>query len=250
MNVYELKHTEIKTESTEIQRYMLNFSRLKIHGMERHERIAKAIRESGLKKQEVAKACGVANSAVTQWINGDSKSMKPENLFALAKLTGFSPKWLAIEEGPEVLDDESPLDGYELVPQLTAKAAMGNGYANDHVEVKGGLAFKREWLNRLHAPIGACSVIYAMGSSMEPTINDGEVVLINHEHQDPVDGRIYVLRRADGEVIIKRLVKQMTGWLIRSDNEDKRRYPDEPISPDGLQHVEILGRVIWRGGEL
>lgn len=233
-----------------MQRYMLNFSRLKLLAMERHERIAKAIRESGLKKQEVAKACGVANSAVTQWINGESKSMKPENLFALAKLTGYSAKWLAIEEGPEVIEDESPLDGYELVPQLTAKAEMGSGYVNDHVEVKGGLAFKREWLSKLQAPIGCCSIIYAIGSSMEPTINDGEVVLINHDHQEPADGRIYVLRRPDGEVIIKRLVKQMTGWLIRSDNEDKRRYPDEPISPDDLQYIEIIGRVIWRGGKL
>lgn len=69
--------------------------------MERHERIAKAIAASGLKKGEIASACGVANSAVTQWITGESKSIRPENLYALAKATGFNAEWLAIGEGPE-----------------------------------------------------------------------------------------------------------------------------------------------------
>lgn len=67
--------------------------------MERHERIAHAIAASGKKKGEIAAECGVANSAVTQWINGSSKSLKPENLYALAKATGFRPEWLAIGEG-------------------------------------------------------------------------------------------------------------------------------------------------------
>lgn len=69
--------------------------------MERHERIARAIMVSGKKKGEVAAYCGVANSAVTQWINGDSKGLKPENLFALAELTGFRAEWLAVGKGPE-----------------------------------------------------------------------------------------------------------------------------------------------------
>ncbi|MGR3892980.1 LexA family protein [Pseudomonas sp. 1176_21] len=69
--------------------------------MERHERIARAIAVSGKKKGEIATECGVANSAVTQWISGESKSLRPENLYALAKATGFRAEWLAIGEGPE-----------------------------------------------------------------------------------------------------------------------------------------------------
>lgn len=69
--------------------------------MERHERIARAIQLSGKKKGEIASLCGVANSAVTQWITGESKSLRPENLYALAKATGFRAEWLAIGEGEE-----------------------------------------------------------------------------------------------------------------------------------------------------
>ena len=137
---------------------------------------------------------------------------------------------------------------YALIPQYTAKGSAGNGHLNEHVEVKGGLAFKRDWLARLGVKEQRCSVIYAQGSSMEPSIGDGEVVLLDHDATEPRDGKVYVLQRADGEIIIKRLIKQMSGWVIRSDNEDKRRYPDEPISADNLQHVEVVGRVVWRGG--
>ena len=83
---------------------------------------------------------------------------------------------------------------------------------------------------------------------MEPSIGDGEGVLLDHDDTEPRDGKVYVLQRPDGEIIIKRLIKQMAGWVIRSDNEDKRRYPDEPISADSLQHIEVVGRVVWRGG--
>ncbi|PNA93088.1 MULTISPECIES: LexA family transcriptional regulator [unclassified Pseudomonas] len=69
--------------------------------MERYERIAKAIAASGKRKSEIAAACGVSSSAVSQWVSGESKSMKPENIYALAKATGFHAKWLAIGEGPE-----------------------------------------------------------------------------------------------------------------------------------------------------
>lgn len=75
--------------------------------MDRHERIARAIQLSGLKKGEIAAACGVANSAVTQWISGESKSLRPENLYALARATGFRAEWLAIGEGPEKEEDSN-----------------------------------------------------------------------------------------------------------------------------------------------
>src|SRR5476649_560246 len=75
--------------------------------MERHERIARAIKASGKKKGELAAEIGVAASAVTQWITGESKSLKPENLYGLARATGFRAEWIAMGEGPE---HDAPMD--------------------------------------------------------------------------------------------------------------------------------------------
>ncbi|MBN1079808.1 hypothetical protein JNO13_02730 [Pseudomonas sp. 1079] len=57
--------------------------------------------------------------------------------------------------------------------------------------------------------------------------------------------------KPDGELIIKRLAQSMTGgWIIRSDNEDKRQYPDEAASDNEIGHLKIVGRIVWHGGAL
>lgn len=92
-------------------------------------------------------------------------------------------------------------------------------------------------------------VIYAEGSSMEPTISDGDVLLIDGADRTARSGRVYAFVRPDGSVSVKRLIQQVAGdWIIRSDNQDKVRYPDETIKPDDLAHINIIGRSVWRGG--
>lgn len=56
------------------------------------ERIAKAIRESGRRKSEIAELVGVSTAAVTQWESRETKTLKAENLMALARATGRSPQ--------------------------------------------------------------------------------------------------------------------------------------------------------------
>jgi phage repressor protein C with HTH and peptisase S24 domain len=200
-----------------------------------------------------AERIGKGQSQVSQFAGenpikgiGDKIAGQIEEAFGLPR--GYMDR-LHGDEGERV--DGSPSEeDYALVPQYTACGSLGNGHLNDHVEIKGGLAFKREWLSRLRVNPKSCSVIYAVGDSMAPTIADGVVVLINHAETEPVDGKVYLICRSDGDLIIKRLVRQFSGWLIRSDNDDKRSYPDEPISTDALQHIRIIGRAVWHGGGL
>lgn len=94
-------------------------------------------------------------------------------------------------------------------------------------------------------------VIYTHGQSMEPTLADGDVLLVDESQTDPLNSRIYAILRPDGELIIKRLVRTMTnGWVIRSDNQDKRNYPDEIASDTEIGHLQIEGRIVWHGGAL
>jgi len=229
--------------------------------MESYERIARAITLSGKKKKQIAEECGVSPSAVTQWLTGESKSLRPESIFALAKATGFSARWLALGDGPERTDEpaagsseeqRSPSeDDYALIPQYTAKGSSGNGYLNDHVEIKGGLAFKRDWLCRMGLKPDNLRVAYNHGDSNWPTLTDGEVVLLDVAAVEPANGKMFALLDPDGEVIFKRLIRDITGgWLIRSDNDNKTRYPDMPISDEGIRGVEIIGRIVWRGGAM
>lgn len=221
--------------------------------MEFKDRLKAARKHAGLNQTELASRSGMTQTSISDLERG--KSQSSSFVAQIAQVCGVSPMWLASGEGsmlPQKTAEPAPGSpsekDYALIPQYTAKGSAGNGHLNEHVEIKGGLAFKRDWLSRLGVKEHRCSVIYAHGSSMEPSIFDGEVVLIDHDDTEPRDAKVYVLQRPDGEIIIKRLIKQMAGWVIRSDNEDKRRYPDEPISADSLQQIEVVGRVVWRGG--
>ena len=134
-----------------------------------------------------------------------------------------------------------------LVPQFTAKAAAGLGYENAHVESRSTLAVKRDWLRSRGANPKNLISIYADGDSMWPTINDGDVLLVDRSRIEPVDKQVFVLAGAEG-AIVKRLIQGPMGiWIIRSDNEDNEDRL--PLRSDSNEH-QIIGQVIWRGGDL
>jgi len=141
--------------------------------------------------------------------------------------------------------------GYTGVLQLTARGSTGDGDDNPHVEIRGVMAFKSAWLRAKNLSQKHLDVIYANGHSMEPTINDGDVLLIDESKIEPKDGQIFAMQSAAKGTIVKRLVKSdFDGWIIRSDNPDKARYGDETLRDGEINEVRIIGRVVWRGGML
>jgi phage repressor protein C with HTH and peptisase S24 domain len=148
------------------------------------------------------------------------------------------------EDLPQPTEEE-----FALVPQLDIAAACGNGRFEDHVVVKGGLAFKKSFLREYGVPEHAARIIYASGGSMFPRIQDGRVVLINTAERKPVDGKIFAVCLPDGGLILKRLVHDYHPaageivWILRSDNPDKTAFPDKILPPD--DRTMIIGRAVW-----
>lgn len=222
-------------------------------------RIARLRKARGYSSQAaLATACGWEKAAAR--IGNYEKDKREPNLADLRTLAAALDVTLMelIEdtsnqtaEAPATHSHIPDATEYALVPQYTAQGAAGNGQLNDHVEVKGGLVFKRAWLSRMNLRERNLHVIYVQGHSMEPTICDADVVLLDESQTDPRDGRIYAIRKPDGELIIKRLIQSlMSGWIIRSDNEDKRAYPDQPVTDSDIEQLSIVGRVVWHGGAL
>ena len=78
---------------------------------------------------------------------------------------------------------------------------------------------------------------------MEPTRPDGASILVNMGQQEPRDGKIFVVRIED-EIVVKRLIRDPdAGWLLKSDNRNKRRWPTRPWPDD----AKIVGEVKWLG---
>ncbi|WP_368816374.1 helix-turn-helix domain-containing protein [Pseudomonas sp. I2] len=222
--------------------------------MEFSDRVKRRMKKLGITAVELAETVGVSKGAVTHWTNGTNEA-GGKRLVALAEALQCTALWLSSGMGDEEIGgDESPTDSpserdYALIPQYSARGSSGKGYLNDHVEIKGGLAFKRDWLKGMSLREENLRVMYNHGDSNWPTLSDEEVLLVDVSKIEPVNGKMYAMYDPDNEVIIKRLIRDMSGgWIIRSDNQDKTRYPDMPISDDGMRGVEIIGRVVWRGG--
>ena len=162
-----------------------------------------------------------------------------------------SPKEAANTPFPAGDDVEAVEDKYAFIPQYDARAAAGLGSENPHVEIRTTLAFKRDWLRAKGANPQNLLVIYAEGESMWPTISDRDVMLIDRSKIEPTNKQIYVLVGAEKGAIVKRLIQTPIGdWILRSDNNEGGEYPDRVISRSEFNEHRILGRVIWRGGDL
>ncbi|QLG93552.1 LexA family transcriptional regulator [Pseudomonas yamanorum] len=229
-----------------------------------------------LNQMEVGERCGwnSPQSTVSQYMTG-KVALNLDALVKLSKALDFEPyevsptlasgirraapgqskgesrKDAANTPFPAGDDVEAIDDRYAFIPQYDAKAAAGLGSENPHVEIRSTLAFKRDWLKAKGVNPKHMIVIYAEGQSMCPTVDDHDVLLIDTSRVEPADGQVFVLSNTDKGAIVKRLIKSVFGvWIIRSDNEDKDEYPDRTLSRNEINEHRIIGRVIWRGGDL
>jgi phage repressor protein C with HTH and peptisase S24 domain len=233
-------------------------------------RLKKALAEKDIPEwgagARLAKMAGVTPKATSKWMNGESMPGSAKML-AVANALGVRVEWLEYGRGDmlegsppsPVADERTPPRSFDLrnepaytgVLQLTARGSTGEGDDNPHVEIRGVMAFKSSWLRANNLNQRHLDVIYANGHSMEPTINDGDVLLVDESKIEPKDGQIFAMQSATKGTIVKRLVKSdIDGWIIRSDNSDKARYGDEVLRDGEINEVRIIGRVVWRGGML
>ncbi|WP_083217962.1 S24 family peptidase [Pseudomonas sp. 37 R 15] len=232
-------------------------------------RLKQSLSEAGIPEWgagvRLAKMAKVTPKACSKWLNGESMPGGAKML-ALATALNVRVEWLEygrgeMRESPVAVTDEGRTPprsfdlndepGYTGVLQLTARGSTGDGDDNPHVEIRGVMAFKSAWLRANNLNQKHLDVIYASGNSMEPTINDGDVLLVDESRVEPKDGQIFAMQSESKGTIVKRLVKSdFEGWIIRSDNPDKTRYGDETLRDGEINEVRIIGRVVWRGGML
>lgn len=233
-------------------------------GLTTGDRVRHARKLRNWSQAQLAKEAGVSQVTVSNVESNNTDNSK--HLPSLAKALGTSVEYL--DTGEEYIQKQAGKledfvivgsDGenttptseeYVLVPQFDVHGSCGGGVIIDTVEVKGGLVFSKKWLNDQNLPNGQdLRVIYAKGESMYPSIEDGQVLLINPFETTPRSNKVYFIC-IDGQYYVKRLINMVTHWVIRSDNPDKTMWPDITLDSNDLDKIEIEGRVVWRGGSM
>lgn len=214
------------------------------------ERLLMARKAKKLTQLELAKKSGLSQATVSDIERGRNQSTVEAP--ALAKALGISLDYLLTgKEQQEQISIIATEEDFAFIPFYDAHGSCGDGYHNgDHVVIKSELAFKRTWLKSEGLQEKDLSIITAKGDSMSPTISDGAILLINSNYKRLESGRVYAIVVND-EVRVKRLFIGISGdCRIASDNPNKTLYPDETISAEALNHLHIIGRVVWMGGML
>jgi phage repressor protein C with HTH and peptisase S24 domain len=135
--------------------------------------------------------------------------------------------------------------GFVFVPRLAVEASAGHGREVVPIhQYDQTVAFQESWLHKIGVSPKNAHALSAVGDSMEPTIRDGDLLLVDTSIDKVRDNGIYVIV-VDGMVLVKRLhVRTDRSLVLKSDNP---QYPAETIQAADTADLHVAGRVRWFG---
>ncbi len=203
------------------------------------------IRKNGDDFASISGMLGKNPAYIQQYIRrGSPKKLDEDDRRKLAEFYRVDEQLLGAPAAPPSSTAGSSA-GLVQVKQLDLGASAGAGSLADE-EPAGVMAFGPKWLKQLGADPSKLSLIPVDGDSMDPTLCDGDDIMVDHRAAETAlrDG-IYVLRM-DDVLLVKRLAVGPSGKIsIRSDNP---QYPD--WDDVDVNDVNIIGRVVWTGRRL
>lgn len=210
-----------------------------------------------------SKKVGISDTMIRKYLTGSMPGL--DKLVQIAEAGGVTLDWLARGVGPKntvaqpdfvvsgpggevvlVAEAKSSLitQEFALIPRLDVQASAGDGriaVGEDPLEY---LAFQRGWLRGRGINPDRARILSARGDSMEETIRDGDVLLVDTSIDRIRDNAIYVVIYGD-MVLVKRVHGRLNGSLqLISDNP---RYPPEEVTAAEVDQLNIAGRVMWFG---
>jgi phage repressor protein C with HTH and peptisase S24 domain len=211
---------------------------------------------------ELARRAGLSRQMVEKYAGGSEPSR--ENLIALARAGGVSLEWLAAGAGPmergetggctaNKVAEEPPGDGYIALPRYDVRASAGVGVPVLSEEVVDWIYFKAEWLRRtLGLSPSQLALIEAVGDSMSPGIEDGDLLLVDVGQPVLKGDGVYVLAMDDTMIglMVKRVEITPHGGLVISSDNQRAGYGRYEIARSELASVRVVGRVVWVGGRI
>lgn len=211
-------------------------------------RIKTERKTKGLTQEGLGKRVGVGKSSVSQWESGLTKNLIGHNLTKVATALGVNENWLVTGQGQKqrnttdinaTLPDLSPAHATEPGPEFVAirygtfKLQAGVvGFAIDYQDDEmAPIFFREDWLRSEGLKAHHLTACKITGDSMAPGLNAGDTVLIDTSQIEPRDGKVFAVNY-EGELVIKRLIRDAGQWWLSSDNADKTRYPNKLCAGD------------------
>lgn len=158
---------------------------------------------------------------------GSPRTLDRDDRRRLADYFGVDETVLGAEPGRKVFS----------LPRLDVAASAGPGAFVDGEIVVGAEAIDPALARRLGLRDGHAGIIRVRGSSMEPGLVDGDLIVVDLARRTPgVRGEVFVIR-VEGVTMVKRVTRTAEGVTATSDNADAAAVP--------AGRIEVIGRVVW-----
>ena len=201
------------------------------------DRLVKAREDLGFNQANFSEKIDLAAQSLARY---EKNKVNPSMEF-IAKLTdmfNINSNWLLTGKGEMFISNDTTKnsDNY-FIDLLNVRAGAGEGIYNYVIETVDTISLDKSFFR---TPINTNKIkgIQVDGDSMEPTLRDGDYVLIDENINFGTNG-IYAIQYG-GQILIKRLQFKMDGTiLIISDND---KYDKEEFNPKENQlPFQVLG---------
>lgn len=200
-----------------------------------------------MQQAELAEKLGIHKNTMMNYEKGE----RSPDVHILQKLLAIfpetSPAWLLTGEGSKTRSDTLP-ENFVMFPRYEVSASAGPGRYLESEQLVDFVSFKDDWVrNYLRVPTKDLALINVKGDSMAPTLNDGDLILVDLRAIRIEDSAIYVIE-FDDALLVKRVQRKLDGSIvIKSDNP---LYDPEVLTKEKADGLRIVGRVVWTGKKL
>jgi hypothetical protein len=200
--------------------------------------------QQGVSLAALSVLLGRNSSYLQQFVRkGSPRRLAETDRLALARFFGVDEGLLGAPEEISSRTDPTSRRDWVEVPRLALGASAGVGALAGEEAPVGAFRFAARWLREQGLEPAMLSAIVVAGDSMEPTLRDGDEILVDRTPRPLRDG-IHVVR-LDDSLLVKRIDTGRPGTLaLVSDNP---AYRPIELAPEA---VAVIGRVVWKGGRL
>lgn len=166
-----------------------------------------------------------------------------ENLVRISKHTGTTVDWLATGLLPKYKKDQALYktdenDYRDIDDYRGIKLQINEPYANYHSHKTAKLELA--WLQSRGINAEECAIFTMSGDSMEPTIKDGDEIIINRGNTTLKEGKIVAFNTM-GNILVRKVKIGLNSIELISDNE---HYQPIVLNKDKLYQIQIIGQVV------
>jgi phage repressor protein C with HTH and peptisase S24 domain len=208
--------------------------------MDTREKLADLARAQGSSLAALSRMIGRNSTYLQQYISkGSPRKLEEDDRRKLAQFFGVSESDLG---GREEVSYAARGDWVE-VPRLPLEASAGPGALGAEEIPFDAFQFSRRWLREQGLEPAQLSSIRVMGDSMDPLLRDGDEILVDRTPRPFREG-VHVVRL--GEALHVKLLQAVPPGGLRLISQNAAYAPVDVAMED----VDVVGRVVWKGGRL